>query len=71
VDIIKGERSMYVIVRTDGAYVSKMPGNGSSYTRLLQNARVFATHDAAKRDLCPGNERILSVNEAMGGYADG
>lgn len=57
---------MYVIQRDDGAFVSR-PGSDHSYTRLLQQARTFATRDAAERERCPGNERVLSVEQAMRG----
>lgn len=54
----------YVIQRTDGAYVSR-PGSRASYTFILQHARAFPTRESAERELCPGNERVLSVDEAM------
>ena len=56
---------MYVIRRDDGAYVAPA-GSRSSYTRALQDARTFPTREAAERDRCPGNERVLSIHEAMG-----
>ena len=55
---------MYVIMRTDGAYVARS-GSASSYTRALQNARTWPTREAAKRELCPGNERIVAVSDIM------
>jgi len=58
----------YVIVRCDGAYVSR-PGSASSYTAYLQQARVYATREQASRDLCPGNERIVSACTAVGSDA--
>jgi len=49
----------YVIQRTtDGAYVAR-PGSRSSYVRELQHARVFLSREAAERERCPGNERIV------------
>lgn len=55
---------MYVLQRTsDGAYVAP-PGSAASYTRSLQYARVFYTREQAQRDAC-GNERVLSIDEAM------
>jgi hypothetical protein len=50
----------YIIKRTDGAMVADMRRNptGSSYTRNPEYARVYATREAAERDLCPENERI-------------
>lgn len=55
----------YVLQRTDdGAYVAPS-GGAAAYTRLLQNARTFATREAAERDRCVENERVLSLEEAM------
>lgn len=56
---------MYVIKRIeDGKFVAKV-GSKSSYTNALQNARKFATREAAEADCC-GNERAVSLAEAMG-----
>lgn len=55
---------MYVLVRSDGAYVAR-PGSASSYTRSLQNARTYPTKEAAERDRCPGNETVVAVSEIM------
>lgn len=56
---------MFVIIRSDGAYVAP-PGRPSSYTNKLQNARVFATREAAERECCPGNERVVEVSRCLG-----
>ena len=58
----------YVIRRTDqgGGYVSR-PGAPSSYTHALQHARVFATRGEAERERCPENEKILTLEQAVGG----
>lgn len=56
---------MYVIVRSDGAYVAP-PGERSSYTRSLERARKFATAEQAERERCPGNERVAPVAEFLG-----
>ncbi len=60
---------MYVIIRTDqgGGYVADMAKsrNGASYTKKLQEARVYCNRDAALRDLCPGNEIVITVEDAM------
>ena len=53
---------MYVIQRNDGAFVSKS-GSASSYTNKLQDARTWETRESAERELCPGNERIVSTDE--------
>jgi hypothetical protein len=55
---------MYLIRRNDGAYVAQ-PGSNSSYTRTLENARTFATREAAERERCPGNEYVVSLDEVM------
>jgi len=56
---------MYVIVRNDGAFVAP-PGRPSSYTNKLQHARTFATREAAERECCPGNERVVEISQVMG-----
>lgn len=56
----------YVIMRTDGVYVARS-GSASSYTPYLQRARVFTTREAAERERCPGNERVVSIEAALGG----
>jgi hypothetical protein len=58
----------YVIQRTDrenDKYVA-LAGQTSSYVSKLQDARVFATREEADRECC-GNERVLSLEEAMRG----
>jgi hypothetical protein len=54
---------MYVVQRDDGAFVSADPHRtgGSSYTRDLQKAKTFVSIADARLDLCPGNERVVSV----------
>ena len=48
---------MIVIRRmTDGKYVAK-PGSKNAYTRNLQNARQYATYEAAAKDCC-GDESV-------------
>lgn len=49
----------YVIIRiTDGHYVAR-PGLAGSYTRYLQNAKVYPDKMSAERDLCPQNESVI------------
>lgn len=52
---------MYLIKRTDGAFVANVSINptGSSYTRNLLYAQTYRTREAAQRDLCHGNETIV------------
>ena len=57
---------MYVIQRNDGWFVTR-PGRAGSYSHNLQDARTYSTRDAAQREMFPGNERILTLEEAMGG----
>ena len=55
---------MYVIRRhEDGAFVAP-PGQRSSYTTKLQEARVFQTREAAQRECC-GNESVVRVDECL------
>lgn len=57
---------MYVLQRTtDGAFVAP-PGSPKAYVKSLQNARTFPTREAAERERCPENERIVRVEDAMG-----
>ena len=58
---------MYVIKRSDGAFVADMrkSATGSSYTNKLQFAKVFATAEDADRNRCPGNEYVVNVNDLM------
>ena len=64
---IEGEEEMYVIQRvTDGAYVAPS-GSPSSYVRALQAARVFGSREAAERELCVENERIVTVDSQLAG----
>ena len=61
------ERAMtYVIQRSDGKFVSRS-GSAHSYTGLLQYARSYPTRQAAERDLCPENERVVPVETILQG----
>ena len=63
---------MYVIQLTEfngrypGGYFVTRSGASDSYTKFLQNARTFATWDAANAQRCPGNERVIAVADLMG-----
>lgn len=57
---------MYVIQRTDGAFVAPS-GSRGSYVWALQDARVWPTKEAAEPELCPGNERIVAVADLTRG----
>jgi len=58
---------MYVIRREGGVFVTG-PGERGSYTPFLQRARVFASREEADRARCPGNETVVSVEQAMEGH---
>ena len=55
---------MYLLQRTDGLYVAKR-GAPHSYTRKMEQAEVFPTRDAAERNRCVENERIVAVSELI------
>jgi hypothetical protein len=59
--------STYILKRTDqgGGYLARA-GSIKAYTRHLEQARTFASIEDALADAC-GNERVLTVEEAMGG----
>lgn len=57
---------MYVIRRQDGAFVA-YPGMPSSYTWVLQDARLFHTRESAQQECC-GNESVLSVDSVFRRY---
>lgn len=60
-----GDSMMYVIQKENGWYVAANAGvTGSSYTPLLQKAKLYATEDEASRDKC-GNETIVRVRAAF------
>ena len=54
----------YVIQRHDGQYVTPS-GNLRSYTKDLRQARRFADEAAARRELCPDNERVVTVESQL------
>jgi hypothetical protein len=57
----------YVLQRMrDGAYVAR-PGSASSYTSWVERARIFPTREAAEREACVENERVVSVDEIFRG----
>ena len=55
----------YVIQRQDGAYATPS-GSAKSYTGKLQFARMFGSKESADRELCPENECVISLEEAVG-----
>lgn len=62
--ICEGGAKMYVIIRNDGKFVS-LPGAARSYTSDMQKARTFLTREAAERERCPENERVVSVFDLL------
>ena len=55
---------MYILQRDDGAYVAQR-GSPHSYTRKLELAEIFPTLDAAQRNQCVENERIIALGERL------
>jgi hypothetical protein len=57
---------MYVIICTQGRhagrYVTK-PGSDNSYTPNIQNAGLFKTRDAAEREKCVDNEKVVDLSD--------
>lgn len=55
----------YVLKRaSDGAYVSK-PGAAHSYTKRLEEARIFATAEEAWKNACQENEVVIPLNNIL------
>lgn len=59
----RGDQPMYLIQRSDGAFV-RPPGMPGSYTFDLRLARTFYTREDAERECC-GNERVVRVDEVL------
>ena len=55
---------MYVIQRHDGKFVT-YAGQANSYTTKLQNARMFERREAAERETCRENERVVDVRDIL------
>ena len=56
---------MFVILNVEiGKYVARS-GSYSSYTAKLPLARIFETRAEAESELCPENELILTMTEAI------
>ena len=55
----------YVIARARGEYVAKS-GHRSSFTKGVENARIFSTRELAVAECC-SNERVLSVDDIFDG----
>lgn len=55
---------MFVIQRlNDGKYVAA-PGSEHSYTKRLEDARIFSTRESAELEKC-GNETIVPVRTLL------
>lgn len=56
----------WLVERRPGEYLSNpnTNGTGSSYTRILQRARVFPSYEAAKAECCE-NEHPKALSEAF------
>ena len=59
---------MYLIMRDDGALVAdtRKSTTGSSYTKDIRQAQRYTSKEQAQRDLCPENERIITLTEWLG-----
>ena len=59
----------YVVARLeDGKYLHHSPGtSGSTWTRRLEEARIFDTRDEAAADLCPENEVVIPLDSLLRG----
>lgn len=60
--------SGFAIKRTDqgGGYLGKDPGRtGKTWVMNIAEARRFATHEAADKERCPGNEVVVSVDNEL------
>lgn len=55
----------FVIKSTEGRGYVALPGSRHSYTRSLKLARKFETREAALRDACVENERVVHVQEEI------
>jgi hypothetical protein len=55
---------IYVIVRDDGKFVTPA-GSEKSYSDKLQDAQGYASREAADRDCCPENNRVVSITEII------
>ncbi len=60
---------MYLIQRIDGALVADMKKSktGSSYTIDIRQAMRYTTRERAENQLCPENERIITLDEYLRG----
>lgn len=54
----------FVIIRNEEAVFVTNPGSKRSYTKLLQEARLFDTRTSAEKECC-GNERVVALEEAF------
>lgn len=55
---------MFVIVRSDGAYVAP-PGQDKSYTTRLEDAWTFTDREKAQKQCCVENETVRDVRDLM------
>jgi hypothetical protein len=57
---------MYVIQRMDqgGGYVT-VSGHKSSFTKRLEEARIYRDRESAEADRCPQNERVIALTTLL------
>lgn len=61
---------MYIIKRRDqrGVYLGRNPGDiGDTWTRKLEEARIFATKTEAEDNCCPENETVCRLTSLLKG----
>jgi hypothetical protein len=51
----------FVVMRVTDRKYARPGGYESSWTDWLEEARIYATADAAMRDCCPENERVAPL----------
>lgn len=56
---------MFVLQNTETGKFVAPPGQDKSYTADLTAARVFATREAAERERCVENERVVAVCDLL------
>ena len=54
----------FIIQNVENAKFVAPSGSHNSYTERLENAKTFATREAAEAEAC-GNERIVNVEELL------
>lgn len=57
---------MFVLKHIEsGKYVARWSGAQFGYTKMLENAKVFGTHDEADAKRCPDSEMIIDLRDLL------